>query len=166
MPQNNLTIEDNIVVSMEYILSIDDGKEVSRTSGDDPLVYVHGANQIISGLEKELYGLKVGDKKEVIIDPANGYGEHREEEVIEASNDTFPPEFELVVGKGVSVTNKETGEHFIGYIKEIQPETVVLDFNHPLAGKNLHFSVEIVELRLATEEEITHGHAHKGEGGH
>lgn len=160
MSGENLIIEDNVVVSMEYSLKIDKGREVSRADSTEPLEYIHGLGQIIPGLEKELSGMKIGDEKEVSLNPANGYGERRQEEIAEVSRESFPPHFEMTLGKAVSVQDRETGEELIGYITEIQSETVELDFNHPLAGKDLHFSIKILDLRPAGKEELAHGHVH------
>ena len=166
MYEENLIIDNHIVVSMEYILKIDEGREVSRADSTEPLEYIHGLGHIIPGLEKELSGMKIGDQKDVYLDPADGYGERRQEEIAEVSRESFPPHFEITLGKAVSIQDRETGEEYIGYITEIKPETVELDFNHPLAGKELHFSVKILDLRPASEEEIAHGHVHRAGQAH
>ncbi len=154
------TIMNDMVVSMEYQVRILDGREVGRTENDKPFEFIQGRGQIIPGLEKELYGMAVGEKKEVLLEPAQGYGDRQSERVVEVSRAEFPPDFDLAVGNPVAVGDRETGEEFLAYITQIHPETVVLDFNHPLAGETLEFAVKIVGLRDASEEELAHGHVH------
>jgi FKBP-type peptidyl-prolyl cis-trans isomerase SlyD len=160
MSEDRLIVADNMVVSMAYVLQIGDDQEVDRADKEEPLSYIHGQGQIIPGLEKELYGLALGDKKNVEVKPSEGYGEKRTEDIVEVDRNNFPPDFEIAVGRPVSVKNRDTGEEFLAYIHEISTETVSLDFNHPLAGETLQFSVEIVGLRDATEQELSHGHVH------
>lgn len=160
MSKENLVVEDNVVVSMAYSLKIDGGREVSKAESQEPLEYIHGQDQIIPGLETELSGMRIGDEKDVYLEAANGYGERKPDDVANVSREAFPPNLELEVGKGVSMKDQATGEQLVGYITEIQPETVELDFNHPLAGKDLHFSIKIVGIRPASQEELSHGHVH------
>ncbi len=161
MSESKLVVADNIVVSMVYVLHISDGQEIDRAESNDPLSYIHGLGQIIPGLERELYGMALGDKKSVVVQPADGYGERRPEEVVNVERKNFPPNFKVSIGKPVSVKNRESGEEFVAYIEDISPETVTLDFNHPLAGEMLRFSVEIVGLRNASKQELSHGHVHQ-----
>jgi FKBP-type peptidyl-prolyl cis-trans isomerase SlyD len=155
------TVQDKMVVSLEYVLRLDDGEEISRSGEDAPLEYIHGLDQIISGLESSLYGMGVGDKKDVTVPPEDGYGKHLPDEVVEVDRESFPSSFEFIKGKPVSVKDEETGKTFTAKILDVHPESVTLDFNHPLAGERLHFSVKVVGLRHATEEELSHGHVHE-----
>jgi FKBP-type peptidyl-prolyl cis-trans isomerase SlyD len=164
MNDEKKTVNDEMVVSLEYVLRLDDGEEISRSEEDTPLEYIHGFDQIISGLENSLYGMGVGDEKDVTVAPEDGYGKHLPGEVIEVDRENFPSSFEFVEGKPISVKDQETGKAFTAKILDVHPETVTLDFNHPLAGEMLHFSVKVVGLRRATEEELSHGHVH--DGGH
>jgi len=158
-------VEDNVVVTMNYSLSID-GEVVDSSEGEDndPIIFLQGAGQIISGLEKSIYGLKVGDKKSVTVDPKDGYGEVDPESIVEVPKDEFPEDFPLELGVEITVNaddeNEEGDEEMEATIVAVNESTVTLDFNHPLAGKTLNFDVHIIDIREATTEEIEHGHVH------
>jgi FKBP-type peptidyl-prolyl cis-trans isomerase SlyD len=158
-------VEDNVVVTMNYSLSID-GEVVDSSEGEDndPIIFLQGAGQIISGLEKSIYGLKVGDKKSVTVDPKDGYGEIDPESIVEVPKDEFPEEFPLELGVEITVNaddeDEEGDEEMEATIVAVNDKTVTLDFNHPLAGKILNFDVHIIDIREATSEEIEHGHVH------
>ncbi len=161
-----ILIEDNLVVTMDYELRIDG--EVADTSEDgDPIVFLQGAGQIISGLEKAIYGLKVGDKKVITVQPQDGYGEIDPESIVDVPKDEFPAEFPLEIGVEITVDtdseDDDVEEEMEATIVAVKDDAVTLDFNHPLAGKVLEFSIEILEVREATPEEIEHGHAHGDE---
>lgn len=157
-------IEENIIVTMNYSLTVDN--EVVDSSEDgDPIVFLQGAGQIIPGLEKAINGLKIGDKKHIVVSPEEGYGEYDEESVVEVPKDEFPSDFPLEPGLEITVQSEEEDDEFEDDMMEatiiaVNDETVTLDFNHPLAGKTLNFDVEILDLREASEEEIEHGHVH------
>jgi FKBP-type peptidyl-prolyl cis-trans isomerase SlyD len=161
-----LKVTDNVVVSLDYVLRSKDKHELSRSSGDNPLDYLHGFNNIIPGLESELIGLEVGDEKDVIVPPKLGYGDRDPEGVVEFSRDTFPDSLNMEIGEPVMMRDNDNGESLRAYIVELSEETVMLDFNHPLAGKTLYFHVRIANLRDATSEELTHGHVHDGSHDH
>ena len=151
-------VADNVVVSMHYTLTVD-GEIFDSSEGEEPIVFIQGFGNIITGLEKALYGLKVGDKKKVHVTPEEGYGEIDPEAIQKVPRDEFPSDIPLE--KGVNLEMKdEDGEIFSAVIVEVYPDNIKLDFNDPLAGKNLEFDVEIVELRQASEEELDHGHVH------
>lgn len=158
-------VEDNVVVTMNYSLSID-GEVVDSSEGEDndPIIFLQGAGQIISGLEKSIYGLKVGDKKSVTVDPNDGYGEVDPESIVEVPKDEFPKDFPLELGVEITVNaddeDEEGEEEMEATIVAVNESTVTLDFNHPLAGKTLKFDVHIIDIREATTEEIEHGHVH------
>ena len=166
MLDGKLVVADDLVVSMNYVLSLDDGKEISRADGDDPLEYIQGKGHILPSLEQEVYGMAVGDTKDLSLEPSEGYGDLLQEEVVEVDRDNFPEDFSFSVGKPISVKDRETEENFTAYITEVKSDSVVLDFNHPLAGKKLFFSVEIVDLREASDDEIAHGHVHEDDHTH
>jgi FKBP-type peptidyl-prolyl cis-trans isomerase SlyD len=153
-------VMDNLVVSLEYELRLEDGQEVDRTEGDAPLEYLQGHGNIIPGLEKALNGMAVGEEKGVVIPAAEAYGDHDPENVAEFPRETFPPSINLNVGEMLTMQDKETGEPVRASITEVKTDEVVLDFNHPLAGQDLHFQVKIAGLREATSEELEHGHVH------
>ena len=154
-------VTDGQVVSMQYTLRVD-GKVVDSSEGGDPLEYLHGAANIIPGLEREIEGMGVGESKTVIVSAADGYGEVNEEAFIEAPISEFPKDMPLKPGVEMELTAPD-GEPMYARIESVEGENVVLNMNHPLAGAELHFDVKVVGLRDATEEELDHGHA---QGGH
>jgi FKBP-type peptidyl-prolyl cis-trans isomerase SlyD len=166
MSDENMAVADNMVVSMAYILRVEDGQLIDQSEDNAPLEYIQGARQIIPGLEKALLGLNVGDEKVVEVKPADGYGERDPDDIVEIPRTNLPESLDLSVGKPLKVKDRESGESFSAYIVESDSETVTLDFNHPLAGRTLNFHVKIVNLRQATEEELAHGHVHSQEHAH
>lgn len=142
--ENNMTVLEGKKVSIEYTLKLEDKTVLDTNAGSDPLTYVHGSHQIIPGLEKELYGMKVGDSKQVTVKPEEGYGEVNEKAIIEVSKDLIPEEA-LKVGTPLQGTNDD-GQTITATVKEINEKTVVLDHNHPLAGKTLFFDVKIMGI--------------------
>ena len=157
-------IKDKTVVGINYVLKNSNGEELDKSDENKPLVYLHGTSQIVPGLEKELVGLKVGDKKDVEVSPDQGYGEIDTKLHIKTERSFFPKEVKLEAGMEFSAdTGDDKNQHFT--IIKLEGDQIFLDGNHPLAGQTLHFNVEVVSIRKATKEELTHGHAH-GEGGH
>jgi FKBP-type peptidyl-prolyl cis-trans isomerase SlyD len=154
-----MQIAKDSVVSIDYRLHLGDGKTIDESDAGEPLVYLHGYEQIVPGLEKALAGKKVGESLKVQVTPEEGYGEYDPDGVEEVPREDFPPDMELEAGGIVSATDEE-GDEVDFLVKEVRPKTVVVDFNHPLAGKTLHFEVTVREVRAATEEELEHGHAH------
>ncbi len=160
MTDTELTVADGLVVSLDYTLRFDEGGEVVDTSaGQEPLEFLQGQGQIIPGLEQALYGMAVGDEKDVTVVPADGYGDFNPEAFQVVPHDAFPPDMSLTPGMGLHMRDN-SGQVFEVYVADVRPDGVLLDFNHPLAGKTLYFNVKIAGLRSATDEELTHGHAH------
>ena len=153
-------VTDGQVVSMQYTLRVD-GKVVDSSEGGDPLEYLHGAANIIPGLEREMEGMAVGESKTVVVSAADGYGEVNEEAFIEAPVSEFPKDMPLKPGVEMELTAPD-GEPMYARIESVDGDVVTLNMNHPLAGAELHFDVKVVGLRAATEEELDHGHAHGG----
>jgi FKBP-type peptidyl-prolyl cis-trans isomerase SlyD len=153
------TVQDGLVVSIHYTLTLDDGEVVDESTADDPLLYLHGADNIIPGLEKALTGMAVNDSKRVTVSPEDGYGEYDEEAVEALPRNLFPDDMELEPGIVLGLRD-EDGNVFDAVVVEELEEEVVLDFNHPLAGENLHFDVKVVSIRQPTAEELDHGHPH------
>jgi len=151
-------VADDVVVSLEYTLTVD-GEIVDSTEGDDPIEFLQGHENIISGLEQQLYGLKVGDKKQVSVLAKDAYGEIDPDAVIDVPRRDIPKDIPIKLGVELTVKN-EDGEMLDARITSIGKDTVQLDFNHPLAGKNLNFDVTVVGLREAEAEELEHGHVH------
>lgn len=153
----------NMVVSFHYTLKDDSGEVLDSSSGREPLSYLHGHGNIIPGLEKALEGTAVGHRSEVSVAAAEAYGETNPDLVFEAPREHFPAEMKLEEGTRVYAEGPEGPVSFT--VVRLTDSGAVLDGNHPLAGKQLYFDVEVVEIRPATQEEVTHGHVH-GEGGH
>jgi len=159
-----MTIKENSAVSFHYSLTDDDGQQLDSSAGKEPLAYLHGAGNIIPGLENALTGKAVGDSMSVAVSAAEGYGEVQKELIQDVPRSSFQGadvievgmQFEAQTGQGGSVPVTVTA---------VTDEIVTVDGNHPLAGKNLNFDVSIEDVRDATEEEIAHGHVH-GPGGH
>jgi FKBP-type peptidyl-prolyl cis-trans isomerase SlyD len=152
------------VVSLDYELHLGDGKVVDASKPDAPLAYIHGEGQIVPGLERALEGLAAGDARQVVISPKEGYGEHDARGVQEVPRSAFPAGFDLQPGMELAAQG-EGGETVPFVVREVKPESVVIDMNHPLAGRTLHFAVKVRDVRAATEDELAHGHVH-GEHGH
>jgi FKBP-type peptidyl-prolyl cis-trans isomerase SlyD len=155
----SLTVTDNLVVSISYTLTNDDATVLDSTEESGPMDYLHGAENIIPGLEDGLEGKKVGDKLKVRVDPDDGYGEIFTElmQVVDIAS------FEGVesVEAGMQFESEtDDGELEIVSIKSVDGNEVTIDANHPLAGVTLNFDVEIVGIREATAEEIEHEHVH------
>ncbi|OGW22688.1 MAG: peptidylprolyl isomerase [Nitrospinae bacterium RIFCSPLOWO2_12_FULL_47_7] len=158
-------IKKNSVVTLKYCLKNLEGKQLEQTTEKEPLSYLHGSGQIVPGLEAALAGLKTGDKKEVTILPAQGYGEVVPEMRIKVDIANFPKE--RPVEEGMEFIAEVDGGHQHPFtVIKIEENQVYLDGNHPLAGQTLHFAVEVIAVRDATKEELTHGHAHGHGGAH
>ncbi len=146
------------VVSIQYTLKNGEGETIDASEAGDPLRYLHGAGNIVPGLEQELEGKKIGDKLEVVVQPADGYGE-----VSGPGPQALPREaFEGVEpAAGMSfVAEDEDGNQVHLWVLDADEERVVVTPDHPLAGVTLHFAVEIEAVREATAEELEHGHVH------
>lgn len=157
-----MQIAHHTVASFNYRLTDDSGELIDGSEGE-PLTYIHGTQSIIPGLEQALEGRRGGDSLQVRLPPELAYGERDEDLVQEVPREALPAEAEIEVGVQFHAESDE-GQHILTVIG-VDGDTVRLDANHPLAGKTLHFDVEITGVRSATAEELTHGHVH-GAGGH
>ncbi len=157
-------VQDGAVVSLAYTLRLSNGEVIDYSEAEDPLEYLHGAENIIPGLERELSGLHVGDSKEVELAPDDGYGAYDPEEVEVVERTLLPKDLQLKLGMVLAISDDQ-GNLSEAYVREIGPKNVTLDFNHPLAGQRLFFSVQVLGIREASEEELAHGHPH-GPNGH
>jgi len=144
-------IEKNVVVTLEYNLKVDDNEIDSG-----PIQFLHGYGNIIPGLESELEGLKLGDEKEVLVKAENAYGHYDDDLEVEVSLDSFPENFEIKLDRPMRLQDGK-GHTFTGVAIAITDDTVKLNLNHPLAGKDLLFKTKVQELRPATDEEIKRG---------
>ncbi len=152
------------VVNLLYSLTNSKGEVLDRADSEAPFTYLHGAHQIVPGLENALSGLAVGDKKKVVVPPADGYGETNPDLKLTVSRSQFPKNVELEEGMQFE-TQTPDGHDVVFTVESIVDDKIKIDGNHPLAGQTLHFDVEVLSLRDATEEEQSHGHAH-GQHGH
>ena len=151
-------VDDGQVVSMHYTLHVD-GQVVDSSEGKEPLQFIQGMGHIIAGLEHQLYDMKIGEKKDVVGAPKDGYGETDSEAFMDVPRDSFPPNVPLKIGTELEL--RDQSDHpMYARIDEVSDKNVRLNMNHPLAGKELYFSVEIANLRPATSEEVSHGHVH------
>ncbi|MBT5469052.1 MAG: peptidylprolyl isomerase [Nitrospina sp.] len=156
-------IKKHSVVSLSYYLKNSNGQELDKADKDQPFAYLHGMGQMVPGLEKELEGLKVGDKKDVTVSPAEGYGELNPQLKIQVDRANFPKDADIQPGMQFEGQG-DGGTRTVFTVKAVVGDKVEVDGNHPLAGETLHFAIEVTGVRDATQEELTHGHAH-GEGG-
>jgi FKBP-type peptidyl-prolyl cis-trans isomerase SlyD len=152
-------VADDTVVSLNYVLSVD-GEVVDSTDDNDPIEFLQGHREVIPGLEQALYGMGVGDSKSVVVAAEDAYGETDPEAVMEIPRNEFPDDFPLEPGVDLEVRDHD-GRTLLGTILSIETQSVKVDFNHPLAGKDLHFDLTVSGLRPATAEEISHGHVHE-----
>ncbi|HUF40938.1 MAG TPA: peptidylprolyl isomerase [Verrucomicrobiae bacterium] len=140
-------IEEGSIVSIEYTLTDESGKVIDTNVGKEPLTYIQGAGQIVAGLEKELHGLKLGEQAKVRVKPEDGYGALDPEARQEIDKDKIPPEAQQV---GAMLMSKGAdGRPVPIRVHEIRDKTVIVDFNHPLAGKTLNFDVKITDIKTA-----------------
>jgi len=157
---SQLIVADNMVVTMEYTLRVD-GEIIEKASPENAVQFIQGVGQLIPGLERELDGMHIGESKSVQVAPQDGYGEYDEENdaFAEIPADQFPEGIPLVPGIEV-ILHDEDGEEQEAYIAAVNEDIVLLSLNHPLAGKELDFTVKVIDLRPATEEELLHEHVH------
>jgi len=150
-----LTINENKVVTFEYTLKNDSGEILDSSENNAPITYLHGSGNIIPGLEAELEGKKVGDKFHASIEPEDGYGIRIEDFIQKIERDRLPHLPNIEIGMQLQAYDEDGMQ--IMTVVEISDTDITLDGNHPLAGQKLHFDVEIIDMREATEEEIEFG---------
>ncbi|MDH3948772.1 MAG: peptidylprolyl isomerase [Gammaproteobacteria bacterium] len=158
-----MQIADKMVVTIDYTLK-DDSGTILDSSNEGNFAYLHGAHNIISGLENALSGKSAGDEVEVSVSPAEGYGERNDSMIQAVPRDMFDSEQEIQVGMQFHAQSPE-GEMIVVTVTDVEGDDITVDGNHPLAGVNLNFGVKVVDVREASQEEIEHGHVH-GPGGH
>jgi FKBP-type peptidyl-prolyl cis-trans isomerase SlyD len=162
--QGEQLVGKDMVVTFHYTLRNQAGQVLDSSSGSDPLTYLHGHRNIVPGLENALIGKSVGSRFSVTVAPAEGYGERVEEMVIRVPKSEWDLPTEVGTGQVVEVLTNE-GVTVPALVVEMTSEFVTLDGNHPLAGEELFFEIELTGVRAATREELEHGHVH-GPGGH
>jgi len=146
MTEENLTVADGLIVSLDYTLHLDDGTLISASAGQSPLEFLQGQGQVIPGLERALYGMGVGDEKEIVVSPAEGYGDRDPKAFRVISSNEFPPEMTLERETAIRMRDR-SGRVVVAFVADVSPDGVLLDFNHPLAGQTLHFHVRVSALR-------------------
>ncbi len=157
-----MKIGKNKVVEMFYTLKNDQGEVIDSNVGHDPMLYLHGHSQIVPGLEEALEGKEKGSTINSTVSPEKGYGNRNEELVQEVSREMFGGQD---VQAGMQFHAESNGHPVLISVVKVEGDQITIDGNHPLAGQNLHFEVEVAGVREANKEEIDHGHVH-GPGGH
>lgn len=150
-----MTVEKNRVVSIHYTLKDDEGSIIDSSAEGQPLEYLHGRNYLLAKLEEQLEGKKAGDRLSVDLSAKDGYGEYNEALVAEVPREQFDDSIEIQEGMAFHAET-ENGPQIV-VVKKVTPDTITVDANHELAGKNLHFSIEITDIREATQEELKSG---------
>jgi FKBP-type peptidyl-prolyl cis-trans isomerase SlyD len=157
-------IKSGIVASLAYSLKDDEGTILDSADAQDPFTYLHGHGNIIPGLERALEGLKIGDRRKLSVTPEDGYGDV--DETLRVVVEKSQLGAETAIKKGMRFgAQSEDGEEVVYTVVDVKGDEIFLDGNHPLAGVTLHFEVEVLKMREATSEELSHGHVH-GPGGH
>lgn len=162
-----MTIDKNHVVALQYTLNqIEENGEktfVEQTTADQPFTFLYGVGMMLPKFEEQLLGMVAGDKKSFTIVPEDGYGERDDNAKTELPVEMFEESGMPPIGAILPLQDGQ-GNHVNAMVLEITPESVVVDLNHPMAGKTLHFDLEVQSTRPATEEELDHGHAHGIDG--
>lgn len=148
-------LSENMVGAIAYTLTVD-GEVIESISAEDAIEYLHGAENIVPGLENALNGKSVGDRLQVTVSPAEGYGDYDEEDIAEFPREEFEGD-DVQVGMEIEFEFDDQDEVEVGVVTEVTEELVVVDFNHPLAGKTLNYDVQVVTVRPATEDELAMG---------
>ena len=159
-----MTIENEKVVTLHYHLTNADGQVIESSRGRDPLTYLHGAGTLLASLERALTGLDVGATTTVELAPAEAYGEHDATKIETLPRGAFARVPNVAVGMRLEGQDAN-GRTFTVCVVEMREDTVVINANHPLAGETLTFAIEVLAIRKATADELTHGHVHEA-GGH
>lgn len=159
-----MLIARNKVVRIDYTLTDDQNNVIDSSTGGEPLAYLHGAGNIIPGLESALEGKKAGESLNVRVAPAEAYGERDDRLTQMVPREMFEDNHEIQVGMQFHSGDAD-GNVTVVTVVEVTTESVTVDANHPLAGVPLNFAVTVVDVRDATPEELSHGHVH-GAGGH
>lgn len=160
-----MTIVKNAIATLHYTLKDDAGEILDVADKNNPFLYMHGVGGMIPGLEKALEGKQAGDKVVVSVAPVDAYGERNPSLTQDVPREMFGniSDEDMVVGAQFQAQTDQGVE--IITVAAIEGDTIKIDGNHPMAGETLHFDVDVIEIREATEEEISHGHPH-GPGGH
>lgn len=148
---NDLTIGFGTEVTLHFALSLEDGSTIDSNFGGEPVTFVVGDGNLLPGFEEALFGLQAGDEKSFVIPPEKGFGAHNPSNVQEFPRDEFPEDVELAEGLVLSFADAQQNE-LPGMVQEFDDNTVTVDFNHPLAGRDIEFNVRIIDVNPA----VTH----------
>lgn len=148
-----MKIQDKSFVAIDYTLSLDSGETIDQSQEGTPFGFICGTGQVIPGLEQGLMNREKGEKVQLTIEPANGYGDFRPDMLRDIPRTQFPAEMKLQEGMPFEAQSPQGPLRFI--IKEVRDDAIVADFNHPLAGKTLHFDITISDVREASPEELS-----------
>jgi FKBP-type peptidyl-prolyl cis-trans isomerase SlyD len=159
-----MPIKSNQVITINFILKGTDGNIIEATTKERPFSFISGGNQILPKLEENIGEMLIGSKRTVVLSPEEGYGVYDDGALQQISRSEFPEETDIQEGM-TFVADAPDGQQLPFVIKTIEGENITVDFNHPLAGQTLTFDLELLSLRDATIEELSHGHVH-GAGGH
>ena len=162
-----MNISKNQVVSLHYTLTEDtkDGELLEETFSSDPLTFIFGTGMMLPGFEENIEGKSVGDNFALTLSPEDAYGDYEDQAVVEIPISNFQDESgnvnrdKLMIGSPLTMQDQD-GRSFHGVIIEPKIESIVVDFNHPMSGRTLHFVGEIIEVREASPSELDHGHVH------
>lgn len=159
MPEQKPTkIEKDVIVNLAFTLTVDD-EIIDEANAEDPFFYLHGHDNVIVGIENAVAGMKIGESKSFDVKPENGYGESDPDGIMHLPRSEFPEDLPLEAGMELEMRD-ENGQIVYATVASMTKTMVKLDFNHPLAGKDLHFDVTVLDLEIASPEEIEHGHVH------
>ncbi len=159
-----MALKKDQVVTINFILRNDNGEVLEETTKANPFAFISGNQQILPKLEENIGEMLIGSKRTVVLSPDEAYGNYNDSMIQKVDRSEFPEDITLEEGMDF-IADTPDGRQMPFIIKHIEGDNVTLDFNHPLAGQTLTFDVELLELRDATQEEISHGHIH-GAGGH
>jgi FKBP-type peptidyl-prolyl cis-trans isomerase SlyD len=159
-----MQISQHTVVAIDYTLTDDEGTVLDTSEGREPLYFLQGVGQIISGLEEALEGKSAGEQFSVSIPPEKGYGLRNDSLIQQVPRDRFPADAEIE--KGMQFRASSPDGPMVVTVTDVSLDFVMVDGNHPLAGQTLNFAVDIVAVRPATESELDHGHVHGPGGAH
>ncbi|HIM58004.1 MAG TPA: peptidylprolyl isomerase [Gammaproteobacteria bacterium] len=160
-----MTVKKDAVVEMHYTLKNDAGDVIDSSEGKEPMPFMHGRGHIISGLEKAVEGMKVGESCDVSLAPADAYGAYDKEAIQEIPMEALKGIDKLEVGMDLQSQDQQGNPVTVNVVK-INKESITIDANHPLAGETLHFNLRIESVREATKEELDHGHVHSDSCSH
>ena len=153
--------QQDSVVSIHYVLRDTEGEVIDQSAEGAPLAYLHGHGNIVPGLEKAIEGHGSGEEVTATVDPEQGYGPYREDLVQKVGRDAFQGVDELA--PGMSFRAESDAGPMIVTVKEVEGDEVTVDGNHVLAGQTLDFTVNVAEVRAASDTELEHGHVHDGD---